>query len=428
MNVGGQSEDLGVQGAPESGRSAELQLGAIRRLGRAERELGAPVHGHSLARHYATGQPVRVAWNDGVITGVEPAPAAPADAPWVAPALVDLQVNGFAGVDFQQDDLTLDQLLIAVRGLRAAGCGRFLLTLITDDWARLLARLRHVRAVRSTCAELRHAIAGWHVEGPFLSTKPGYCGAHDPRWMRDPTEEHIRELRQCTEGDPVLLTLAPERDGALEAMRLGSSLGIKVSLGHTDASLEILQRAVAAGAVAFTHLGNGCPRELDRHDNILWRVFDLLRPPGVGLRVSLIPDEIHVSPALFRLAHRELGDSIFLVSDAMAAAGAPPGRYPLGRLELEVGSDRVVRFPGSSNFAGSALRPDEGVLCATRMLGCGWQKVWNQFSEVPASLMNLPAGLAVGAPANLCLIKPVGDTLSVETLCGPKAPSLQGKT
>ena len=364
--------------------------------------------GEILGHHYATGKPVRVAWKDGVIAAVEPTSVAPTDSPWIAPALVDLQVNGFAGVDFQRDDLTLDQLLIAVGGLRAAGCGRFLLTLITDDWARLLARLRHLRSLRSTSVELRHAIAGWHIEGPFLSAEPGFRGAHDPQWMRDPTAEDIRELRQCTENDPVLLTLAPERHGALDAIRLASSRGIKVSLGHTNASLETLQLAVAAGAVAFTHLGNGCPRELDRHDNILWRVLDLLRPAGSGLYVSLIPDAIHVSPALFRLVHRELGDWIFLVSDAMAAAGAPPGRYPLGGLELEVGADRVVRFPGSSNFAGSALRPDEGVVRAAKMLGCDWQKVWKQFSEVPARLMDLPSGLAVGAPAELCVVRADG--------------------
>ena len=369
--------------------------------------------GEILGRHYATGQPVRVAWHKGVISEVESIADAPADAPWIAPSLVDLQVNGFAGVDFQQDDLTRDQLLVAVRGLRAAGCGRFLLTLITDDWARLLARLRHLRKLRSTCTELQHAIAGWHVEGPFLSAEPGFRGAHDPQWMRDATAEDIRELRQCAEGDPVLLTLAPERQGALDAIRLASSLGIKISLGHTNASLETLQGAVAAGAVAFTHLGNGCPRELDRHDNILLRVFDLLRQPNARLRVSLIPDAIHVSPALFRLVHRELGDSLFLVSDAMSAAGAPPGRYPLGRVELEVGADKIVRFPGSSNFAGSALRPDEGVLRAAQMLGCDWQKVWKQFSEVPASLMNIPSGLMVGALADICIVDVSGEIREV---------------
>jgi N-acetylglucosamine-6-phosphate deacetylase len=378
--------------------------------------------GEILGRHYATGLPVRVAWNKGAILEIESNCTAPAGAPWIAPALLDLQVNGFAGVDFQQDGLTSDRLLIAVRGLRAAGCGRFLLTLITDDWARLLDRLRHLRSVRSTCAELQHAIAGWHVEGPFLSAQPGFRGAHDARWMCDPTATHIRELRECTGNDPLLLTLAPERDGAAEVIRLASSLGMKVSLGHTDASLELLQRAAAAGAVAFTHLGNGCPRELDRHDNILWRVFDLLQLRGAKLKVSLIPDAIHVSPALVRLACRELGDSVFFVSDAMAAAGAPAGRYPLGGLQLEVGADRVVRFSGTDNFAGSALRPDEGVIHAAQMLGCDWQKVWKQFSEVPASLMNLSSGLTVGAPADLCLVTPVGDALKLETICGPTEP------
>src|SRR5262245_60166576 len=171
--------------------------------------------GEMSGRHYATGEPVRIAWNEGVVTAVESLSAAPADTPWIAPALVDLQVNGFAGVDFQQDELSVDRLLFAVRGLRAAGCGRFLLTLITDDWARLLDRLRRVRALRAASAELRRAIAGWHVEGPFLSAEPGFRGAHAPQWMRDPTGKDIHELRECTGDDPVLLTLAPERRGAL---------------------------------------------------------------------------------------------------------------------------------------------------------------------------------------------------------------------
>src|SRR6185369_13552349 len=130
--------------------------------------------------------------------------------------------------------------------------------------------------------------------------------------------------------------------GALEAIRLAASHGIKISLGHTNASADVLARAVAAGAVGFTHLGNGCPRELDRHDNIVWRVFET-----PGLLVSLIPDRIHVSPPLFRLIHRVLAaESIYYVSDAMSGAGMPPGRYKLGGLELEVGADQVVRQPG----------------------------------------------------------------------------------
>jgi N-acetylglucosamine-6-phosphate deacetylase len=153
--------------------------------------------------------------------------------------------------------------------------------------------------------------------------------------------------------------------------------------------------------VAFTHLGNGCPRDLSRHDNILWRLFEI-----DGLKVSLIPDGIHVSPALFRLIHRELGgDSIFYVSDAMAAAGAAPGRYKLGRLDLEVGEDQIVRLPGQANFAGSALRPIDGIFRTAEMLNCAWQEVWPRFSERPAKLMGLDCGLKVGASADFCLME-----------------------
>ncbi|MDB6022499.1 MAG: N-acetylglucosamine-6-phosphate deacetylase [Pedosphaera sp.] len=356
--------------------------------------------GELCARHFETRQPVRLRWRNGVITHVEPAEASAIEDAWLAPGLVDLQINGFGGIDFQQDALSVADLLNAARGLRAAGCTRFLLTLITDEWSKLTARLRHLRGLRSQSAELQAAIAGWHVEGPFLSAEPGFHGAHNPALMLDPTPAHIRELRDITGTYPLLLTMAPERAGALGAIALAVSLGIKVSLGHTNASAEILRGAVRAGATGFTHLGNGCPRELDRHDNILWRVFET-----PGLMVSLIPDRIHVSDALFRLVHRVLKpESIYYTSDAMAAAGAGPGNYRLGALEVEVGTDQIVRQPGRSNFAGSALRPCDGVFRAAQMLGCPWQEVWGRFSQAPARMMGLPGGLEAGQPANFCLL------------------------
>ena len=360
--------------------------------------------GEICARHFATRQPVRLCWKNGLITRLEPVSAPPADDLWVAPALVDLQVNGYAGVDFQRDDLTVDDLLTTVRGLRAAGCSRFLLTLITEEWPRLTARLRHVKMLRAQSPELQAAIAGWHIEGPFLSPEPGFHGAHNPALMLDPTPARVRELRLLTGDDPLLLTVAPERNGAVEAIALAVSLGIKISLGHTNASAEILLRAAQAGATAFTHLGNGCPRELDRHDNILWRVFET-----PGLTASLIPDRIHVSPPLFRLMHRVLGNAVNYTTDAMSAAGAPPGRYRLGALEVEVGTDQIVRQPGKTNFAGSALRPSDGVFRAAQMLNCPWQETWARSSQIPARLMSLPCGLEAGQPANLCLLKFAGE-------------------
>ncbi len=356
--------------------------------------------GEISAWHYASRQPVRLRWQAGTITHVEPAPTSPPNV-WIAPALFDPQVNGFGGVDFQQDGLQLQDLLSAARQLRAAGCTRFLLTLITDAWPKLTARLRHLCALRSQSAELQTAIVGWHVEGPFLSERPGFHGAHEPTLMIDPTVGHIQELRALTGTHSLLLTLAPERNGAVEAIACAVSLGIKVSLGHTDALQKILSRAVQAGASGFTHLGNGCPRELDRHDNILWRVLETS-----GLKVGLIPDQIHVSPSLFRLIHKVVKpELLYHTTDAMSAAGAPPGRYRLGRIQVEVGADQVVREPGRNNFAGSALRPIDGIFHAAKMLGRPWQEVWDYSSRAPAKLMGLPCGLEPGHPADFCVLK-----------------------
>jgi len=141
--------------------------------------------------HYGLRQPVRVCWSEGVITHIEPGHADPSTNIWIAPPLLDLQINGYGGVDFQQDDLSLDDLLSATRQLRAAGCSQFLLTLITDAWPKLTARLSHVRKLRAESPELQAAIRGWHIEGPFLSAEPGFHGAHDPALMLDPTPEDI---------------------------------------------------------------------------------------------------------------------------------------------------------------------------------------------------------------------------------------------
>lgn len=348
-----------------------------------------------IGHHYRTGKPTRLRWAGRQITELANADSCPPDV-WIAPGLFDPQVNGYAGIDFQQDDVSLDDLLRATRQLAKDGCGRYLLTLVTDDWHRLLQRLGHYRALRAQSAELQTAVVGWHIEGPFLSAAPGFCGAHDPALMIDPTSAALQELRQVAGPDPLLLTIAPERTGALGIIPEAVRLGMQVSLGHTNASADILAEAVRCGARAFTHLGNGCPRDLDRHDNILWRVFET-----PGLIVGLIPDSIHVSPALFRLIHRLLpAESIYYTTDAMAAAGAGPGSYRLGRLQLQVGPDQIVRLPGSPNFAGSALRPIDGVLRAARMLDCPWREIWDRAAGVPAELMGLPHDLKVGGPAD----------------------------
>ena len=353
-----------------------------------------------IAWHYQLGEPVRLRWEAGRITAIDPVSQSPPANLWLAPTLLDLQVNGFAGVDFQSDDVSLADLERSVRSLQGSGCGSFFLTLISDAWPRLMSRLRRLRELRAKSPLLSMSIAGWHIEGPFLSAEPGFRGAHPPEVMCDPTPAHLEELRAIAGNELLMITLAPERLEAIAMVSLARELGMIVSLGHTNAPRKRLTQAQKAGATAFTHLGNGCPRDLDRADNILWRVFET---PGV--KVSLIPDGIHVSAPLFRIAHKLLpNDSIFYVSDAMAAADAGPGRYRIGRVEVEVGEDEIVRLPGSTNYAGSALRPIDGIFRAAEMLRCSWRDVWPHYSNVPASLAGLPSALTVGAAADFCLL------------------------
>ena len=375
--------------------------------------------GEICGRHFASGQPLRVVWSDGVITSVTSASDGEAHG-WLAPTLLDLQINGYGGVDFQRDDhLTEAHLRSAARQLRRDGCGRFFFTLITDEWPKLMARVRVARALREANPELRAAMAGWHIEGPFLSPEVGFKGAHNPAVMRDATAADLDELRAVSGNDPVLLTLAPERNGSLEAIRLATSLGFVVSLGHTNASAETIRAAVEAGARGFTHLGNGIPQQLDRHDNILWRVFDT-----PGIMPSLIPDTYHVSPLLFRHMHRALpAERIYYTTDAMSAAGAPPGRYTIGSIELEVGADQIVRQPGKPNFAGSALRPIDGITRAATMLGKNWREIWPHFSLRPAELMGLRNEIAPGQPADFCLVQEdEAGRLTGATVCSISQP------
>lgn len=358
--------------------------------------------GNAVVRHYRTGAVFEVAWHDGLLSNVEPKTVTDPLDQWIAPALTDLQVNGYAGVDFQRiENASHEALIHASREMAASGCGRFFLTLITCPWDDMLEKVRRYRTVIRSSADLRRSIPGWHIEGPFLSEKPGFVGAHDPACITDPTPDHLRRLKEAVGEDPVLLTLAPERPGSAAIIREARRLGFVVSLGHTDASTAELAAAHEAGAGSFTHLANGCPQLLDRHDNLLWRVLD-----GPPLHVGVIADGIHVSPSLFRIIHRQLpGSRIWWTTDAMSAAGAPAGIHTLGPASFEVGADGIVRNPATGGFAGSSLTPIEGVRRGCEMLGIPWQAGWDHFSTVPAGLMGLPSDLAPGSAAGFHILR-----------------------
>ena len=293
----------------------------------------------------------------------------------LATSLFDLQVNGFAAVDFQNTALTAADLRRAIDSLRSGQTHRILLTLITDDLDALAQKFAQIEKYRAGDAILAETICGYHLEGPFLSPEEGYRGAHPGEYMRAPDLAAFQRLQEAAGGNIRLLTLAPEWLGSAEFIGAVTAQGVIVSLGHTNASEAQIDEAIRAGATMITHLGNGTPVTLPRHDNVIQRL--LARDE---LTACLIPDGAHLPPfALRNFFRAKPAGKVLLTTDAMAAAGAAPGRYRIGRLEVE-SRDGFVRAPGSANLAGSCLAPADGVRNAARWLGVPTDEARAMFS------------------------------------------------
>lgn len=271
--------------------------------------------------------------------------------------LFDFQVNGFAGVDFQRDDLTRADFDHAVAALRRRQTAGIFVTFITDEIDALARRFAAFEKLCAASPASATAILGYHLEGPWLSPEPGYRGAHSPAPMHAPSLAEFERLQSAARGRIRLVTLAPEWPGSAEFIAALTRSGVHVSLGHTNANDAQIDAAIRAGARFCTHLGNATPLDLPRHANIVQRL--LARDE---LTACLIPDGIHLpSYTLKNFFRAKPPGRVLFTTDAMSAAGAPPGRFRIGPHEIDVGADGIARAPGSGNFAGSTLTPDEGV-------------------------------------------------------------------
>ncbi|MFM7206799.1 MAG: N-acetylglucosamine-6-phosphate deacetylase [Planctomycetaceae bacterium] len=264
----------------------------------------------------------------------------------------DIQVNGYAGGDFCSRDLTLEQCRRACDELAADGADGILATVITDSIAGIAAKLARLVEFRERDPLVARMIAGFHVEGPFLSRKPGCPGAHDPTKIVPATVDDAKRLVEAGGGLLRLVTLAPECDAGLATTAYLARQGITVSAGHCDPSLDELAAAIDAGLTMVTHLGNGCALDLPRHDNFIQRALFL----HDRLWICYIPDGVHVP--WFALANYLTVsglDRSIMVTDAIVVAKLPPGRYAYGEGEVEVDTEGVARRPGLRNLAGSTI-------------------------------------------------------------------------
>ena len=300
-------------------------------------------------------------------------------------SLFDIQVNGFAGIDFQQPNLSIEELRLACSALRRHHTHRILLTLVTDSIDALERQFARIEAIRAQDGLVRETVAGYHLEGPYLNPEEGYRGAHPPKFIKGPDWKEYQRLQKAAAGNIRLITLAPEWPGSARFIAALTRSGVVVSLGHTNASESEIDGAVKAGAALCTHLGNGCPALLPRHDNITQRL--LARDDLVA---CFIPDGIHIPlPVLKNFLRAKSSGQVIVTTDAMAAAGAPPGRYSIGKSRVDCGRDGIVRFPGTDYFAGSSLTLEKGVANAASWAAVPPATAWGWASRRPAEIFGV---------------------------------------
>jgi N-acetylglucosamine-6-phosphate deacetylase len=266
------------------------------------------------------------------------------------PGFVDLQVNGFVGVDFSHEALTEEAFLHAGHALIARGTAAFLPTLITSYEARLHRNLTVIAQALKKDAVLARHVLGLHLEGPFISKEPGAVGAHDPAAVHLPDRNYFERLFAWSEGRLRLLTLAAELPGAAELARHAVTRGVAVSCGHQLAGPADLALLAEAGATALTHLGNGMPNLVSRHANPL-----LAGLAEERLKVLFIPDGHHLPHHVLKVFARAAGaDRLIATSDASSAAGLPPGTYDVLGNRAVLEPDGLLHNPEKHCLVGSS--------------------------------------------------------------------------
>jgi N-acetylglucosamine-6-phosphate deacetylase len=325
-------------------------------------------------------------------------PPSGAGAVWIGPGLVDLQVNGYHGHDFNHFPLAADTVAAASSALSAQGVTSFFPTLVSNTPHAIEQAAREITRARPAA----RTVVGIHLEGPFISPQDGSRGAHDRAHIRPPDWDLFQRWQDAAEGGIRILTMSPEWEGSARFIERCTASGVLVSIGHTAASPAQIADAVAAGARMSTHLGNGMQLHVPRHPNYLWEQL-----ANDELWASLIADGWHLSPSVLRVMLRAKGDRAFLVSDAVSLSGLAPGEYDLhiggrvvltgeGRLHL---ADRPELLAGSVSTLATAVSylADNGLTDLAQ--------AWDMASRRPSTAAGLPTagGLEPGSPADMVL-------------------------
>lgn len=357
-----------------------------------------------------TGAPVEIRAG-AVIEGVDDLISPPAGLPYVAPGFIDIQVNGFAGVDYCAPDAAAENIAASIRSMYANGVTRFFPTVITGTPENMLGAIRNLTHAKETLPE-GPSMEGFHIEGPHISPEDGPRGAHPQHCVRPPDYEEFRRWQDAAKGNIRLVTVSPEWPETPGYIEKVVREGVTVAIGHTKADAEQIQSAVDAGATLSTHMGNGAHSMLPRHPNYIWEQLAQDR-----LAASFIVDGIHLGAAFLKVALRAKGlERSILVTDAVMPAGCTPGPYMLGEVEVELHPDQSVRLRGGTRLAGSALTMDRGISNVMRFAGVTLRDAVSMATINPARIGKIASrrrGLAPGERADLVVFEMAGSAMKV---------------
>jgi N-acetylglucosamine-6-phosphate deacetylase len=299
---------------------------------------------------------------------------------------VDLQVNGYADVDFNADELIAEDVASVCQRLRKDGVAGILATVITADMDAMCRRLANICRVRAEDGSIADMIWGIHIEGPFLNQAAGYIGAHPAEFARPANVDMMKRLLEAAGGLTRIVTLAPERDTGNCVIRFLAEQEVRVSAGHCNPSLEELRAAIDAGLSMFTHLGNGCPATLPRHDNIIQRVLSLSDRVDIGF----IADGIHVPFVALTNYLKCCGvDRAFIVTDAIRGAGLGPGEYSIGDQRVVVDENLATWSEDRSHLVGSAGTMQRSAENLRSALGFNERKIQQLMMDNPRGILGL---------------------------------------
>ena len=351
---------------------------------------------------YSNNQPVEITINDGIIQQIKSLDKVTGGLYMVAPGFIDVQVNGYAGVSFTDDDLSVEGIKKATQGLWKEGVTTFLPTIITADASTIISNLKTLNKSLHD-VNLKKSIPGFFLEGPYISPVDGFRGAHNAEFVRTPDWSEFQSFIDASGNQIIKTTVAPELDGAMDFIDQCRKAGIVVAIGHHNGTADQIHEAAQRGAWISTHLGNGCANMIHRHNNPLWAQMadDRLTP-------TIIADGFHLNPDELSVFYKVKGaHNLLLISDITKLAGLPPGEYDWNGKTVLLTPEGKLRLPDLDVLAGASFSIRKGIGNMMKYTSCSMEEAVQMASTNQARMFKWHdrGTIEAGKRADLVLFK-----------------------